>query len=175
MAFGWIQRGRRTQMPGSGLRRRTHAVVAAATVGTKLGLEKTTPLLSSPWPPSGYPSSPPTSSLAKESRGSRKWYPSSSAEQAGAQLSPQSVHHQGTNLSHEGTFLRNKLTRASLGGWRRRHRGKDPRGASKRILSRLTMGEAVQAEHGRIGSLGVRERVWLGGSGSPHKVDGVAS
>lgn len=52
----------------------------------------------------------------------RKWDPFSGARQAGAQLSPQNVHCQGANSCHEGAFLRNKLTKASLGAWRRRHR-----------------------------------------------------
>lgn len=73
----------------------------------------------------------------------------------------------------EGTFLGNKLIKASLGGWGKRHRGEYP-GSAGRDSCQLTMGRAVSAEHRGTDPPGARERVWLGGR-CPHEVGGVAS
>lgn len=62
---------------------------------------------------------------------------------------------------YEGTFLGNKLIKASLGGW-----GKDTEVSTLGVLARdscqLSTGRAVSAEHRGTDTPGARERVWLG-------------
>lgn len=55
--------------------------------------------------------------------------------------------------------------------WRRGHRGEDPGGAGKETPARLTMGQTVQAEHGRMEPLEL-EKGYGWGAGCLHEVGG---